>query len=44
MEQMQAQAAHLGTRMVQDTIASVDLARRPFTLKGDSARSTPPTR
>jgi thioredoxin reductase (NADPH) len=36
MEQMQAQAAHLGTKMVQDTIASVDLARRPFTLVGDS--------
>ena len=36
MEQMQAQAEHLGTRMVQDTIASVDLSRRPFTLNGDS--------
>ena len=36
MEQMQAQAAHLGTKFVQDTIASVDLARRPFTLVGDS--------
>ncbi|MEI9994595.1 MAG: thioredoxin-disulfide reductase [Rhizomicrobium sp.] len=36
MEQMQAQAAHLGTRMVQDTIVDVDLARRPFTLKADS--------
>jgi thioredoxin reductase (NADPH) len=36
MEQMQAQAEHLGTKMVQDTITSVDLARRPFTLKGDS--------
>ena len=29
MEQMQAQAAHLGTNLVQDTIVSVDLARRP---------------
>jgi thioredoxin reductase (NADPH) len=38
MEQMQAQAAHLGTKMVQDTIASVDLARRPFTLNGDSGQ------
>ncbi|MEJ0026460.1 MAG: thioredoxin-disulfide reductase [Rhizomicrobium sp.] len=38
MEQMQAQAAHLGTKMVQDTIASVDLTRRPFTLKGDSGK------
>jgi len=36
MEQMQAQAEHVGTRLVQDTIASVDLARRPFTLTGDS--------
>ena len=36
MEQMQAQAEHVGTKLVQDTIASVDLARRPFTLIGDS--------
>jgi thioredoxin reductase (NADPH) len=35
MEQMQAQAAHLGTRMIQDTIVDVDLSRRPFTLKAD---------
>src|SRR5882757_10377042 len=33
MEQMQAQAEHLGTKMVQDTITSIDLMRRPFTLK-----------
>jgi thioredoxin reductase (NADPH) len=36
MEQMQAQAEHVGTRMIQDTIASVDLGARPFTLIGDS--------
>ena len=36
MDQMQAQAAHVGTRMVQDTITSVDLGGRPFTLIGDS--------
>ena len=36
MEQMQAQAEHVGTRVVQDTIEAVDLARRPFTLVGDS--------
>jgi thioredoxin reductase (NADPH) len=36
MDQMQAQAAHVGTKIVQDTIAAVDLARRPFTLIGDS--------
>jgi thioredoxin reductase (NADPH) len=36
MEQMQQQAAHLGTKMVQDTITDVDLSRRPFRLKADS--------
>ncbi|MEJ1970385.1 MAG: thioredoxin-disulfide reductase [Rhizomicrobium sp.] len=36
MEQMQEQAAKLGTRMVQDTITGVDLTRRPFTLTADS--------
>ena len=35
MEQMRAQAAHVGTRFVSDIITSVDLARRPFTLVGD---------
>ena len=35
MEQMQAQAEHVGARLVQDTIAAVDLARRPFVLTGD---------
>lgn len=37
MEQMQAQAEHVGTKMVQDTIDSVDLGARPFTLIGDSS-------
>src|SRR5471032_2681368 len=36
MDQMQAQAAHLGTKFVQDTITAVDLTRRPFKLTGDS--------
>jgi thioredoxin reductase (NADPH) len=36
MEQMQAQAEHVGTRMVSDTIMAADLAKRPFTLIGDS--------
>ena len=36
MEQMQAQAQNLGTKFIQDTIASVDLSRRPLTLTGDS--------
>ncbi|HEX4077270.1 MAG TPA: thioredoxin-disulfide reductase [Rhizomicrobium sp.] len=35
MEQMEAQAAHVGTRIVQDMIVGVDLARRPFVLTGD---------
>ena len=36
MEQMQAQAAHVGTEVVMDHISKVDLARRPFRLEGDS--------
>jgi thioredoxin reductase (NADPH) len=36
MDQMQEQARALGTSFVSDTIASVDLSRRPFTLLGDS--------
>jgi thioredoxin reductase (NADPH) len=36
MQQMQAQAEHVGTRVIQDTISAVDLGRRPFTLIGDS--------
>jgi thioredoxin reductase (NADPH) len=36
MEQMRAQAEHVGTRMVADHIMSVDLSRRPFVLNGDS--------
>lgn len=36
MEQMQAQAGHVGTKIIQDMIAAADLARRPFTLTGDS--------
>ncbi|WP_244544422.1 MULTISPECIES: thioredoxin-disulfide reductase [unclassified Beijerinckia] len=36
MEQMKAQAEHVGTRMVSDHITAVDLSRHPFRLKGDS--------
>ena len=36
MEEMQAQAEHVGTKMVWDHISSVDLSRRPFRLTGDS--------
>ncbi len=35
MEQMRAQAEHMGTRMVSDNIARVDLSQRPFRLWGD---------
>ncbi|ODU21420.1 MAG: thioredoxin-disulfide reductase [Sphingomonas sp. SCN 67-18] len=35
MEQMQAQAEHVGTRMMYDMIVGVDLSRRPFRLTGD---------
>ncbi len=36
MEQMAAQAAHCGTEMVQDGIASLDLSARPFTCIAES--------
>ena len=36
MEQMQAQAEHVGTRTVMDHIAEVDLRRTPFRLTGES--------
>jgi thioredoxin reductase (NADPH) len=36
MEEMQAQAEHVGTKVVWDHIARVDLSRRPFLLVGDS--------
>ena len=36
MEEMQAQAEHVGTKVIWDHIASVDLSRRPFRLTGDS--------
>ena len=36
MEEMQAQAEHVGTRMVWDHISEVDVSRRPFRLIGDS--------
>ena len=38
MEQMKAQAEHVGTKMVNDVIVEVDFERRPFTLKGDSGK------
>src|SRR5512146_1656513 len=36
MEQMRAQAEHVGTRMINDLIVQVELARRPFRCTGDS--------
>jgi thioredoxin reductase (NADPH) len=36
MEEMQAQAEYVGTKMVWDHVSEVDLSRRPFVLKGDS--------
>ncbi len=39
MEQMKAQAEHVGTRMVSDHITAVDLSHRPFRLTGDSGET-----
>jgi thioredoxin reductase (NADPH) len=36
MEEMQAQAEHVGTKIVWDHISAVDLSCRPFRLTGDS--------
>jgi len=36
MDQMRAQALHVGTEIVQDHIGSVDFAGRPFVLRSDS--------
>src|SRR3954469_24965582 len=36
MEQMQAQAEHVGTEVVSDVVVEADLSQRPFRLKCDS--------
>jgi len=36
MEQMEAQATHVGTRIIHDLITGVDFSRRPFMCHGDS--------
>ncbi|MEA2774828.1 MAG: thioredoxin reductase [Acetobacteraceae bacterium] len=36
MEQMEAQATHVGTRIIHDLITAVDFSRRPFRCQGDS--------
>ena len=38
MEQMQAQAEHVGTKVAFDLISGADLAHRPFILSGDSGK------
>ena len=35
MEEMQAQAEHVGTKVIWDHVSTVDLSRRPFRLIGD---------
>src|SRR3546814_7693322 len=35
MEEMQAQAEHVGAQMMYDQIVEVDLSKRPFRLLGD---------
>jgi thioredoxin reductase (NADPH) len=35
MEEMQAQAEHVGAQMIWDKIVEVDLSERPFRVKGD---------
>ncbi len=39
MEQMEAQAKHVGTEVFHDTIVEVDLSKRPFVAKGDSGQT-----
>lgn len=36
MEQMQKQAAHVGTKLVHDHVSKLDLSRRPFRIDTDS--------
>jgi len=38
MEEMKAQAEHVGTEVISDTITEVRLKERPFWLKGDSGQ------
>jgi thioredoxin reductase (NADPH) len=38
MDQMQAQAEHVGTEIVSDIVVEADLSRRPFHLKCDSGQ------
>jgi thioredoxin reductase (NADPH) len=38
MEQMEAQAAHVGTEVISDIITHVDLSQRPFRMTGDGGQ------
>ncbi|MFT4934043.1 MAG: thioredoxin reductase (NADPH) [Pseudoalteromonas distincta] len=38
MEQMRAQAAHVGTEIINDIVLKVDLSQRPFRLECDSGQ------
>ena len=38
MDQMRAQTEHVGTELVNDIVLSVDLSKRPFTVKTDSGQ------
>ena len=38
MDQMRAQAIHVGTQMVEDHIIKADLKKKPFTLTGDTGQ------
>src|SRR3954464_2446792 len=38
MEQMQAQAAHVGTEIINDIVFSIDLSSRPFRATTDSGQ------
>lgn len=39
MEQMRAQAAHVGARIEQEYVTNLDLSRRPFRIQCDSGRA-----
>ncbi len=38
MEQMQAQAKHVGANIISDLIMDIDLTQRPFTARGDGGQ------
>ena len=38
MEQMEAQAAHVGTEIISDIITNVDLSQQPFRMTGDGGQ------